>query len=189
MIIHRFAILLVAALVLLPGSASAQEKGKTGIFMGSSGLGLIWHATERVAIRPEVSFSRATYETPTSETDANSYSVGVSALFYMAKRDNAAAYFAPRYVYTHSSGEIRYNSLLSLPTLFPTTAEQSASASQVSGSFGAQYWLGSRFSVFGEAGLAYGTGESESQSGFGMVAKTDSNAFSTRASVAAAFYF
>lgn len=45
MIIHRFAILIAAAIVLLPAPAAAQEKGKTGIFMGSSGLGVIWHAT------------------------------------------------------------------------------------------------------------------------------------------------
>ena len=68
-------------------------------------------------------------------------------------------YFAPRFAYAHSSSESHSN-------LLPgnSTIESSSNSWQVGGWFGAQYWFGSRFSVFGEAGL-------------------------TRSSVAAVFYF
>ncbi|CAN5884069.1 hypothetical protein BH18ACI5_BH18ACI5_23700 [soil metagenome] len=61
-------------------------------------------------------------------------------------------------------------------------------AGHFSGSFGVQYWFGSRFSIFGEAGLAYSSGSVESGSSF-STSKADSHSFGTRSSVGAVFYF
>ena len=39
-------------------SADAQEKGKTGVTLGyPASIGLLWHVTDRIAIRPEFSFA------------------------------------------------------------------------------------------------------------------------------------
>ena len=53
--IRRF--LLAAGLVCLTcGTASAQGAGKTGVTMGyPASIGVIWHASDKVAIRPELS--------------------------------------------------------------------------------------------------------------------------------------
>ena len=185
MILRRYVAAAAALCAFGPVAASAQEKGRTGIFMGYPSLGLIWHASETVAVRPEISFSHASTETDFSESDNDSVGVGVTLLFYMAKRDNAAAYFAPRYAYSHTSVESE------VTAVGPVTAKTTSTTSQLSASFGAQYWMGKRFSVFGEAGLSYTTGEGKtkgSPSTF-AVSPSDLTAIATRASVAAVFYF
>ena len=49
---------LAAGVLLATVSANAQEQGQTGIAMGyPSSIGVIWHATDNLAIRPEVSFN------------------------------------------------------------------------------------------------------------------------------------
>ena len=173
--------LMFAALMLLPPAATAQETGQVGIFMGYPSLGLIWQATERIAVRPEIGFTAGSGESDLSETTSNSVTFGASVLFYVAKRENAALYFAPRYAYSRSSSELESTS----PFGGDTALELRSHSSQLSGSVGAQYWLGKRFSLFGEAGIQYMSGSSENDSAFsGLSSGTDSHVFGTRSSVA-----
>jgi len=179
-------ILSFAGLLFVPGGAAAQEKGQTGVFMGYPSLGLIWHASERIAVRPEIGFSSSSSENDFSETSSTSVSVGASVLFYAAKRENAALYFAPRYAYQRSSSEIESASPLRGDGELKVTSH----ASQISGSVGAQYWLSKRFSLFGDAGVEYAWGSSENDSAFsGLSSGTDSHVFGTRSSIAAIWYF
>src|SRR5215210_2698394 len=106
----------VAAMVclMLPGAraAVAQDAPAVGITMGYPGIGVIWRASERVAVRPEISLSFASTATDTSlvlpvsvdrETNDWSIGTGVSVLFYLPKSDNLRTYLAPGFHYNRSS--------------------------------------------------------------------------------------
>jgi hypothetical protein len=157
------------AVVLLANSVSAQDDPRVGITMGyPQAIGVIWHVNDRIALRPEVTIDRtvsqsttvssvsaivngrvvATSETEVSTTNSWQAGVGLSALFYLSKHDALRTYVSPRWTYVRSS----YTSDGGLSDVSFGLDE---AAHSLSGSFGAQYTLGRRFAVFGEAGLAY----------------------------------
>ncbi len=179
---RSFVGLAVIAASLVPAFASAQEAGKVGVTMGfPASLGLIWHATEKIALRPEFSFTHSSSDTSIGETSSDSVGLGLSALFYTKKWDNAGMYVAPRFLWAHGSGETR-------PNIGDFEgSDSSADAYTYSGSVGAQGWIGSRFSVFGEVGLSYTTTSSDSSSAFSTEVKTKS--FGIRSGVGAVLYF
>jgi hypothetical protein len=152
--------LVLAGLMTTP--AAAQEKGKMGLTVSApSAIGLIWHLSERVAIRPEVSFSFNESEAESSSLpDIRSHSVSLagSALFYTGHWDNLRTYVSPRFTYSWSS-----TSIDEAAPEFDSTQN----AWGLSGSIGAQYNLGTRFAVFAEAGLMYSSTESETPTSIG----------------------
>lgn len=169
----------IFCLCLVPTFASAQEAGKTGVTMGfPAQVGVIWHASEKVAVRPEFSFTHSSAEAPGGETSSDTYGLGVSVLFYTKKWDNAAAYFAPRFAWAHGRGESRSD-------LGDFGSESTFDSYQYSGSFGGQGWFGSRFSVYGEVGIAYQTGSTDSGSSVDVTNKS----WSIRSGVGAVLYF
>lgn len=175
-----FVALFVTGMCALPLTASAQEKGKTGVTMGfPAAAGILWHATEKVAVRPEFTFSHNATDTPFGDSNTDSFGLGVSVLFYTAKWDNVAAYFAPRFAWTHSTAE-------SQSDLTDIENDSSADSYVYSGSFGAQAWIGTRFSVFGEIGLAFTHGSADSTLSAG---DTTLNGFNIRSGVGVVFYF
>jgi hypothetical protein len=146
-------VLSVAANVL------AQDAGQMGVTLGyPAAVGVIWHVTDHVAVRPEISFLTTSAEIPAitgislpglsadlGETSSTTVSTGVSGLFYFGKWDKLRAYVSPRYTYSRLTAES--GSTLS------TDARNSAYT--VTGSFGAHYQLHRRFAVFGETGFGY----------------------------------
>jgi hypothetical protein len=176
---------LAIALFLFPTAAVAQEEGKIGITMGfPASVGLLWHATENLAVRPEFSFAWNSTETGTVETDGTSFTTGASVLFYLRKWENLATYVSPRYSFSRSSSSTAASS---------GDSERTSRSHLFSGSFGAQYWLGDRFSAFGELGLGYQRGRSESDLGVDLPIETGftstSHSFATRSAVGIVFYF
>ena len=172
--------LAVLTACLAPALASAQEAGKVGVTMGfPASVGVIWHASEKIAVRPDFSFTHSSTETGSGEGDTDSVGLGVSVLFYTKKWDNAAMYFAPRFQWAHGSSESQSDSGF----------ENSSSGDSYtySGSVGAQGWVGSRFSVYGEVGLSYNTSSSESSSIFSTEVKSQS--FTIRSGVGVVLYF
>jgi hypothetical protein len=140
------------ALCALPSEALAQEKGKIGVTMGyPAAIGVLWHVTENVAIRPEFDFSWSSSESEFSESDSLGFASGVSALIYTSRGDNLATYFSPRYSFVRSSANRTFEGAQFIEPEIETTTRGHA----FTGSMGAQYFLGSRFSVFGELGLSY----------------------------------
>jgi hypothetical protein len=113
-------------------------------------VGVLWHVTDHIAIRPEIDFfrSRITIERsgglvplPAEEEDTSSVvRPGVSALFYLGPKQDLRTYVSPRFVFvsTDTSG-----------------SDQETDSYLTSGSFGGQYWLGRRFAVFGELGIEW----------------------------------
>ena len=131
------------------GTAYGQDDRRFGLTMGyPTAVGVLWHVTDRVAVRPEIDISRTATKTegsisggPSTATESTAHLVqpGVSVLIYLSSRDELRTYVTPRYVYSSSE----------------TSQNSETSTHLVSGSFGAQQRLGSRFAVFGELGVEY----------------------------------
>ena len=148
---------LLVALLLVPSVAAAQDPGDVGVFMGYPSLGFVWQLSEKVAIRPEISFATSTSDFDTdnplgvsSSSDAWSIEFGASALLYLNDDDRLRTYVAPRFAYAHSDASS--SSVL---------GESAGSSYEFAGLFGGQYSLNDRFSVFGEVGVGYAHATSE----------------------------
>lgn len=157
--------MLIITIVFAAASCvSAQEAGQIGITTGyPASIGVVWHATSRIGIRGDFLFRGTASDNQLTETSSSTFGIGISGLVYLSRRDNLGLYVSPRYAYTHTSSvsEVQFmNSIggsivpISLPPVDSTTTTKS-----ISGSFGAQYALHRRFSVFGEAGFEYTTAD------------------------------
>lgn len=177
-----------AALMLLVagvGTANAQDDRHFGLTMGyPTAVGVLWHLTDRIAIRPEVDFSRISTTTESTSTvtipidlsdeaSARNVRTALSALIYLAPRDELRMYVVPRFAYSSSN-----------------TSQSGDSNSNyfVSGSFGAQHRVGSRFSVFGELGIEYSHGTSR-LSATPISITSRRNIVATRSAVGVILYF
>ena len=168
---QRILLMLSVGLLLAPRAASAQDTPRFGIVMGyPAQVGVLWTVFDRLAIRPEVNWTRTTTESTatttvfngtgvtttlvTTSSESNAIGGGVSALFYVSRRDALGIYLAPRYAYSHSAT----SNDLALPASIPVPAptETTTTSHTVSGSIGAQYGVAKHFGIFGELGLQYG---------------------------------
>jgi hypothetical protein len=82
--------------------------GTTGIYNGYGGtqsLGIWWHVTDMIAIRPSLAYSSITITeevtTPSSKTSTttNTFGVGISVPIYLAKMNLLDLYVAPAFSY------------------------------------------------------------------------------------------
>jgi len=157
---------LVLAVVLLLWSRAAAfaEDPKVGVLLGyPTAFGLIWQVSERVALRPDLTFSFASGESSLSTSDNTAVGVGLSGLFYTHRWDNARVYLSPRVTYSHSttsSGPVAPNS----PGVTVSSIDGRNSVYSVSGSVGAEYHLHRHVGLFGETGFAYSHSQTTSTS-------------------------
>jgi hypothetical protein len=165
--------------------ASAQSERKFGFVIGYPTVaGVQWQINDRFAIRGDAGFDWGTVETespqlafssfgatPTLSTSTTSFhhstaSVGVSGLITVARRDQLRLYLAPRVAWNrqHSSistvgATIAFPSGSVLGSVTTMLADRASSTTTngigVDGMFGANYRLGDRFEVFGEAGVSF----------------------------------
>jgi hypothetical protein len=190
------ACLLSSVMLFASSAAIAQERGQLGITMGyPTSVGVIWHLSNAVAIRPEVNLTTSTTDLALSSTSATAYGVGVSALFYIKHWDALRAYVAPRYSYQHGSATSSIGIELPLPLPIDLPSIQTSTTTSqhnFSGLFGAQYLLHRHFGVFGEIGGIYETGTS-TYSSTPPVPASQANpsfhGFGFRSSVGGIFYF
>lgn len=167
----RILLAISVTIVLLPGVAAAQETPRFGLVMGyPAQVGVIWTVADRLAIRPEVNWTRTTTEsvttstiftgtgfTPTSVTttsESNAVGAGVSALVYLQTRDALRTYVTPRFTYARVTSSNDFS--VALPVGAPAPVQTRSSSYTVAGSFGAQYSVARHFGIFGEIGLQYG---------------------------------
>jgi hypothetical protein len=131
--------LLTSVALLIPAIASAQEKtfGITAGFPAS--VGLFFKLSDRVAVRPEFTFSKSKGD---DQPTVWSVGTGVTGLFYLNTMSPLRTYVAPRFTYA------RQNSTDEGFFTFETAAD----VYSLSALFGAQYLLGDRFIVYGEVG-------------------------------------
>jgi len=156
-------VLLCLNLLLCAGasaSARAQDAGQVGVTLGyPSAVGVIWHVTNSVAVRPDISFSSGSTDSlpipsassifggsaVSGESSSTTVTAGVSGLLYLRNWDKLRAYVSPRYSYgrlTSSSG-----------SMFLADSKNATHA--LTGSFGAHYQVHRRFAMFGETGFGY----------------------------------
>ena len=199
--------------ILLAAPASGQERGQVGITMGyPASVGVVWHVADGVGIRPEISLVQTstdvtalttlTFTTPSGtqtqqitraefEADSTTFGAGVSALLYLWKQEALSAFVTPRYAYTHGTSTTAGSGATLAPTDITTTNHF------FSGSFGAQYALSRKFSVYGEIGLGYTRSNVDNASTTGGFAlgtsststETTSRGVSTRSGAGVVFYF
>jgi hypothetical protein len=133
--------------------SSAQEPGKIGWTMGfPEAIGMKWQASDKIAIRPEFTFSGSSLDSGASASSSGwNLGFAVTALIYVHKYDQLRTYVAPRfdYGYTHTSITPSSN------TLGVSPIDTSRWAAGGTFSFGAEYTLGSHFGLFGEAGASF----------------------------------
>jgi hypothetical protein len=169
----------------LPSRASAQTTDHpVGITMGyPASIGLIWHISDRVAVRPELAFSHLHGESESSsgfdaESDTWTLAVGASALIYVGEWDRLRAYVSPRYSYARAKSSSDSSSPFDVSDAKTTTHS-------FAGYFGAQYALSDRFSAFGEVG--FGLTDQTGTTSLGT--RLTSTIWSTRTGVGVIFYF
>lgn len=176
--------LLMAAigLLLVPLAAAAQERGRIGVTMGyPTAAGLIWHATGRIAVRPEITFSQTTSKVditlPNASTERTTrlLGAGASLLWYFGSSDgNVRPYLSPRFIYNRVSSD--------------DDDDEPAGTTSIGGSFGVQYTPGPRIGLFGELG-ANRTHTERTQASPILTATSSTTSWSTRSAVGVIFYF
>lgn len=200
-----FAIIIMILTIGVAVDAAAQETGQVGVTMGyPASIGVIWHLSDRIAIRPEVSAqqisttstsvitsyvgfgSNATTVTTTTQSTSDQWTIGVGAsgLIYLQRWEALRTYVSPRFAYTRSTSSSTSSSSLAGGA---GTTEFTSNAYFVSGSFGAQYSLARRFGVYGELGLGYTHQSTENT--FAAAGSNTAHTIGTRSGVGAIFYF
>lgn len=157
-------------------AAVAQDRGQVGITIGyPASVGLLWHATDNVAIRPEFTFTGSTVDS----SDGTNWTLGtgISGLLFLRSRDSVRTYVSPRFTYSHSS--------LSVPQSTGEDLSRSTNSWGVAGSFGAQYTPNARFGVYGEVGIGYSRAKVSATS---FSTEASSSSWGTRAGVGVVFY-
>lgn len=188
----------VVMLVAAARSAAAQEAGDVGVTMGYPGaLGVVWHVTEGIALRPDIALTRSTSESTTSATggfggpglsststsEGWGTTVGLSVLLNVRTIDRLRLYLAPRVAYAYSTTDNESGFAGSLSAFTSKTRGVLAS-----GSFGSQYNVHDRFAIFGELGLQYTTQTTTSDFP-GTRNEADGTTVGLRSAVGVTFYF
>ena len=166
---------------LMATPASAQEAGDVGMTVSApSAIGVIWHVTPRLAVRPDVAFSFSENDGGDNGPDLSTHTVslGGSVLFYTGRWDNFQTYVTPRLSYSWSSSSSGGSG----------NFEATQNGWGLSGAFGGQYTLGTRFAVFAEAGLAFTSQTTEIPSSFSGNDRTVWT-FGTRTAIGGTLYF
>ncbi len=163
-------------------TASAQDAGHVGLTAGyPASIGILWHLSERTAVRPEISFtfnSSSSQSLVDATTDFSTFGTGISVLFFSPLRDNLKLYVAPRFGYSRTSGST-------------SITESTTDIYSISGSFGGHYALGREFALFGEAGLQYShdSGSLTSSQLLPIQTKSQGDIIGTRTAVGVVIYF
>jgi hypothetical protein len=180
---------LLGLLVLMwTAPAAAQDAGRTGLVVLTPGtVGMVWHVSDHVAVRPEVSFLFSAVDVDDSsanESTSGTAGLGVSVPLAIRRWGDATAYVAPRFSYVRATSDSGGPPDLRL--------ESVATSYGVGGSVGLQYLLGERFAIFAETGLSYARSSSGTESdspAVTLLRKTHSWSLGTRAAIGAGFYF
>jgi hypothetical protein len=192
-----FAMSTVVMLLAMAAPATAQEAGDVGLTMGyPAAVGVIWHITDAIAVRPDLTVSTSTTESTSttagfgggtnlvSTTTSTSWttSVGLSALFYVKTLDRVRLYVAPRAAYLRTSIDLDDDQPL------PRAFDNSTTGFVAAGAFGAQYGAHERFAIFGEAGVQYSSQSSRSAL-LTSSSRSENRTAGLRSAVGVTFYF
>lgn len=175
---------IITAFATVP--AFAQDAGKTGIAMAyPAAFGLVWHATENVAIRPSVTFGGSSTDSSPSAVSSSNWNVGatVAALFYLKKLDSVRTYVSPSYRYARTKTTIHPPTSSTSPL---GDTKSTGNTNGAAGTFGAEFTPNAHFRIIGEIGFAV-THLSASTSPLSGIS-TSGNSWGTTAGVGIVFY-
>ena len=178
----RIACVLSLLLCISSATASAQDKGDTGLAISiPTAVGVIWHPSDRLAVRPDFTFglTESDGEGSIPDISSRSFTFGIGALLYTHRWDELRTYVSPRFSYSQARDSSRSANPL-LPESEITNSTYSAT-----GSFGAQYSLSRKFSVYGEVGFGYTRGRLSGLLGLESTQQT----WGTHSGVGLVFYF
>lgn len=172
-------------------TASAQTEKRFGFVIGYPAVaGVQWQVSDRFAIRGDAGFDWGVVDTVTANLTFGSNfgnnsnvststtrfrhsttAVGVSGLVTVSRREQLRLYLAPRISWNRLHSSVSSDAVtISLPGAITSTLSQDRSSSSTTngvgadGMFGANYRLGDRFEVFGEAGVSFRSPTSTSTS-------------------------
>lgn len=183
---RRCAVALGLLLACAAGDAVAEDGRKTGLVINSGpSVGVIWHLSDRVAIRPDASFttSELDIESSGSTVDTTSVNLGVSVLFTLRRWDDLSTYVSPRFSWVRTSA-----TSLSTSGSQSNTIETTNTTIGGSGSFGVDYRLGERFSLFGETGIGFNRQTADTDSPISL-GDTTARSVGLRGTLGLVFYF
>ena len=164
---------IVTAVMVMAPPAWAQSERRAGLVVAyPTSIGVLWHVTDGIALRPDLAVNWQSTETTstitgvigplpqtsTSTTTGWNSSVGLSALFYVGSPGDLRFYLTPRVAYGWSRTETENTPPSQLQL---TSYESKTDGVLVAGSFGAQYKFHDRFEVFGEVGVSYSDQDGE----------------------------
>jgi hypothetical protein len=178
-----------AFIVLACAARAGAQEHALGVTIGYPGsLGVVWQPSSRIALRPGIAF-RTSGSQPLNDLghfQSWSFSADISGLIYLQPAGPLRMYVTPRYLYSRISS----TSTIEVPqiqspfgtlTTIPITTRRSTNEHGVAGLVGAEYRLGDRFGVFGEAGLLYTRAS--------LLTNSSSWAVGSTSSVGVALYF
>jgi hypothetical protein len=132
-------IALPLALVFLSSALSAQEGRGNALVIGGAGqLGMLFEASDRLAIRPDLSYVRGSSNSSFGSGSSWDLVVGLATLHYLSREDRLRTYWTPRVSIAFEG---------SAPSI---DGEQDSYT--VSVALGARGNVTDRFSLFGEVG-------------------------------------
>jgi hypothetical protein len=166
--------------------ASAQTVNRWGLVMGfPASAGLQWQMNDRLTLRSDAAFDWGSVEqvsvsssvfingapvsstTRTTDFEHSTISLGVSGLITVARREQLRLYVAPRIgwrrLHSTFSSESDVTGAVTIPGLDQSSAT-TTNGLELAGTFGANYRLGDRFSIFGETGIGFTSPTSSSSS-------------------------
>jgi hypothetical protein len=183
----RHVVVALALFGALPVSALAQDQRTAGVTMGyPASVGVLWHVSRDVAIRPEFSFTTTSNEFASAlgtvtKSDVSAVGVGASGLFYLTDVNKLRTYVSPRFTYARTTSKTEANGA-------SAGSAGSGKSYSAGAAFGAQYALGDRFGVFGEVGVGYADQRSSSDTQ-SFQSSTVSHTWSSRTGVGVVLYF
>ena len=185
-------------MLLASSTARAQDAGNLGLTIAyPARIGLQWHVSDRVAVRPAVGFTRDWSEnrfsddadpSSTLESDTTSVDFEIGVPIGVAKWDNLRAYITPRYSYSRSasSAEAAFGfGPVDQVVLETSVVRSTAQTHGFGAALGLQHALHERFSIFAEAGLRY----DHTTYDYERLSTGTRNALGSSAVVGAVFYF
>jgi hypothetical protein len=198
----RLATFLCLLVVGVCRPAFSQDDPTLGLVVAyPASVGVLWQVTDRVALRPDVSWSWSSTESTTSITTGSppqtlsfessstghSATYGISGLVTLKQQESLRLYVGARAAYLRASTTFA-NPSVSFPGGVTVNMRNTRSTGPAfAGFFGGQYALNRRFAIFGEAGLAYQSSETSTTGDPLMSGATESA--STRSGVGVIFFF
>jgi hypothetical protein len=194
-----WAIVVLAVAMACSRPALAQDD-KVGLTMAyPTAVGVLWQVTDRVAVRPEVSWQHHSVDNDdagfaASTSDSSDFAVGISAPVRLRQWGQVRAYVAPRFEASRISLQTTYE----LRVFFPPgitppvseTMESTITTYEGGASIGVQASPAPHFGVFGEVGLMYARGKTSSNSLLDSSSSTTrSNSVGIRSAVGVILFF